>query len=214
MKFSLVAFICLFSISAFAQRTPEERKILFQEAGQRLRDSKMEDKVPKVGDTFPDLNLIGKKVSDYLKEGPLVVTFYRGGWCPYCVKQLKEINSSIQALTNGANLVALSPEAESEVQKTKRKNGLNFTLLSDADNKFSRQLNLTFKVESEVVKEYKALGIDLKASQGNESYELPMPATFVIGTDRKIAYVFADSDYTKRASTDDIVRVVKKLIKR
>jgi peroxiredoxin len=212
LKNFLFILIYLLSTIAFADLTSEKRKQLFQEANQRLKDTKLESKVLKVGDTFPDLKFKGKNVSEFLKEGPLVVTFYRGGWCPYCIKQLKDINNSLQEIKgSGANLIALSPEKTSEVEKTKRKNALNFTLISDEGNTIARQLNLTFKVEPSVVKEYKALGIDLAASQGNDSYELPMPATFVIGKDRKIAYVFADADYTKRASTEEIIQTVKKL---
>lgn len=212
VKTSIFILIYLLSSAAFAGLTQDKRKELFQGASQRLKDAKLESKVLKVGDTFPDLRFEGKTVSEHLKDGPLVLTFYRGGWCPYCMKQLKDINSSLQKIKHsGASLIALSPERASEVRKTKRKNSINFPLISDEGNIISRQLNLTFKVEPDVVREYKALGIDLAASQGNDSYELPMPATFVIDKNRKVAYVFADADYTKRASTEEIINVVKKI---
>jgi peroxiredoxin len=209
MKSLLTILLIITTFQSFAQKSKDERKALFEGANKRLKESKIEEKVPKVGDTFPDIELKGKKVSDYLKDGPLVVTFYRGGWCPYCVKQLKEINSSIEKIKTTASLIAISPEQEKEVQKTKRKNDLSFPLVSDNGNKIARKLNLTFKVEPEVVKEYQILGIDLIKSQGNDSYELPMPATFVIGRNRKISYAFADADYTKRASTEEIIRAIK-----
>lgn len=211
MKLLLAILIVLTSLESFAQRSQEERKTLFEGAGKRLKEAKIEEKVPKVGDTFPEIDFKGKKVSEYLKDGPLVITFYRGGWCPYCIKQLKEINSSLSEIQKNANLIAISPEQENEVLKTKRKNKLDFPLISDQGNKIARKLNLTFKVEPEVVAEYKTLGIDLEKSQGNDNYELPMPATFVIGQDRKIAYVFADADYTKRASTEKIIVTIKNL---
>jgi peroxiredoxin len=214
MKLLFTILLMITSFQSFAQKSKEERKALFDGANKRLKESMIEEKVPKVGDTFPDLELKGKKVSEYLKEGALVVTFYRGGWCPYCVKQLKNINSSIEKIINKANLIAISPEQEKEVQNTKRKNKLKFPIISDNENKIARKLNLTFRVEPEVVKEYKALGIDLKRSQGNDSYELPMPATFVIGENRKILYTFADADYTKRASTEDIMQAIKEAQKK
>ncbi len=213
MKTLMTLFLLLSTFNSFSASTPEERKRLFADAGKRLKESNIEDKVPKKRETFPDLSINGKKVSEYLKTGPLVITFYRGGWCPYCVKQLKDINSSIKDLERGASLVAISPETEKQVQMTKRKNKLEFQLVSDTNNSLARKLNLTFKVEPKVVEEYKALGIDLKASQGNDNYELPMPASFVIGRDRKIGYVFADSDYTKRASTLELIQSVKSLAK-
>lgn len=214
MKYFLIIVSFFAALGSFAGLSPEERKSLFQAAKERLQEKKLEEKVPKVGEKFPDLILDGKKVSAWLKKGPLVITFYRGGWCPYCVKQLKEINSSIKEIDNGnSHLIALSPEQQKEVEKTKRKNNLNFTLLSDPQNTLAKTLNLTYKVEPAVAEEYKALGIDLALSQGNENYELPMPATFVIGKNQIIAFSFADSDYTKRASTEEIIRTLKQLVK-
>jgi peroxiredoxin len=96
-----------------------------------------------------------------------------------------------------------------KVKRTKNKNNLNFTMISDQNNELARSLGLVFEVEDKVAEEYKSLGIDLSQSQGNSQNELPMPATFVIGADRKIKYVFADADYTKRAETSDIIEAVK-----
>ncbi|MBY0517571.1 MAG: AhpC/TSA family protein [Bacteriovoracaceae bacterium] len=203
--------LLFFSVSTFASRTAEERKTIFQNATERLKESGIENKIPKTGDTFPDLKLGEKKVSEWISSGPLVVTFYRGGWCPYCVKQLKEINQSISSLKSlKANLIAISPEKENEVRKTKNKNNLDFLLLSDNKNQLARRLHLVFKVNNDVVTEYKALGIDLEESQGNKAYELPIPATFVISKNRKIIYAFADADYTKRAVVNDIIDAIKK----
>lgn len=208
----ILAFITLFLLSStlFAQRSKEERRALFDQKTKELKDSGIEKKSPQVGDLFPDLKIAGKSVSEHVESKPLVLTFYRGGWCPYCVKQLKEINSELVKIETGANLIALSPEKESEVRKTKNKNNLNFTLLSDRKNEIARKLNLVFKVDPEVNKEYKLLGLDLEASQGDQSFELPIPATFVIDKNRKVVYAFADADYTKRASTKEIIDAVQK----
>jgi len=211
IQIALLTF--LLSFNCFSASTPEERKKLFAEATSRLKDSKIEDKILKKGEVFPDLSINGKKVSEYLQAGPLVITFYRGGWCPYCIKQLKEINSSLKELTKKATLIAISPETKNQVLMTKKKNGLDFQLFSDTNNSLARQLNLTFKVEQKVVQEYEALGIDLKASQENENDELPIPASFVIGKNRIVRYAFADADYTKRASTKDLIEAVKAIQK-
>jgi peroxiredoxin len=207
----ILSFILLLSsFTILAARTKEERKTLFDNATKELKATGIEKKIPMVGDDFPDLVLDGKSVKDWLKTGPLIVTFYRGGWCPYCVKQLKEINSGLTKLqSKKATLIAISPEKPIEVKKTKKKNNLKFPVISDANNKLARSLGLVFKVNEDVVSEYKLLGIDLEASQDNKSHELPIPATFVIQTDRKIIFAFADADYTKRASADDIVNSLK-----
>lgn len=211
MKTLSLCLIFLFSSNVFAQRSKEERRALFDKKTQELKDSGIEKKIPKVGETFPDLKIDGKTVSQYLKEKPLVITFYRGGWCPYCVKQLKEIDSELSKIEPSAKLIALSPEQESEVRKTKSKNNLKFTVLSDKKNELARKLGLVFKVDPEVNKEYKLLGLDLEASQGDKSFELPVPATFVIDQNRKIVFAFADADYTKRADTKEIIEAVTKL---
>lgn len=213
MKSLILLTVLLLSFSSFAQRSKEERKKLFEGATKDLKATGIEKKIPKVGEKFPDLKIDGKLVSEYLKTKPLVVTFYRGGWCPYCVKQLKEIDAELSKIESSAKLIALSPEQVSEVRKTKSKNNLHFTVLSDKKNELARKLNLVFKVDPEVNKEYKLLGLDLEASQGDKSFELPIPATFVIGQDQKIVYAFADADYTKRASTDEIIQAVKGLSK-
>lgn len=211
MKQLSLIFLLILSTHALAGRSPEDRKILFEKATKDLKQSGIENTIPKVGDTFPDLKLEGKKVSEWLTSGMLVVTFYRGGWCPYCVKQLKELNDSLSRLTSTqATLIAISPETEMSVRKTKNKNNLDFLLHSDAKNQLAKQLQLVFKVDKEVVSEYKSLGINLEESQGNQAYELPIPATFVINKDRKIVYVFADADYTKRAAISDIINAIKK----
>lgn len=209
----LASLLLLSTTQAFPQRSKEERRAFFDKKSDELKASGIEKKIPKVGETFPDIQIGGKLVSEYLRSKPLVVTFYRGGWCPYCVKQLKEIQAELSKINDGAQLIALSPEKESEVRKTKSKNDLDFMVLSDRRNEIARKLNLVFTVDPEVNKEYKVVGIDLEASQGDKSYELPVPATFVIDQNRKIVFAFADADYTKRAATSEIIEAVKNLKK-
>ena len=211
MKLLYIAFFIISSTYVLASRTPEEQKDLFQKSTQELKQSGIENRIPKVGDTFPDLLLGKKKVSQWLSSGNLVVTFYRGGWCPNCVNQLKELNDSLSRLTmTHANLIALSPETEIKVKKTKSKNDLKFLLLSDHKNVLAKQLQIVFEVNKDVLSEYMGLGIQLEKNEITQAYELPIPATFVINSDRKIIYVFADADYTKRANTSDIIEVLKK----
>lgn len=205
--------IVLLSTQAWsAPLTPEQRKELFSNATKRLKATEIEKRAPQVGDVFPDLVIGGKKVSLWTKEAPIVLTFYRGGWCPYCVKQLKELSQKLQEF-KPANVIAVSPETPAEVEKTRRKNDLKMVLVADKNNELARSLGLAFQVEEAVAKEYKALGLDLQASQGNADNILPVPATFVIGTDRKVTYMFADADYTQRAAMPDIVKTVERMLK-
>ena len=195
-----------------APLTPEQRKDLFSAATKRLKETEIEKRAPQVGDVFPDLVVGGKKISAWTKDAPIVLTFYRGGWCPYCVKQLKELSQNLQEF-KPANVIAVSPETPAEVEKTRRKNDLKMVLVADKNNELARSLGLAFKVEDAVAQEYKALGLDLQASQGNADNILPVPATFVIGSDRKVTYMFADADYTQRAAMPDIVKTVERMLK-
>lgn len=208
----LLVFIFTLTQAGAAPLSPEQRKELFSAATKRLKETQIEKRAPQVGETFPDLVVGGKKISVWTKEAPMVLTFYRGGWCPYCVKQLKELSQNLKEF-HPAAVVAVSPETAQEVEKTRRKNDLKMTLVADKNNELARSLGLAFKVEDAVAQEYKALGLDLQASQGNADNILPVPATFVIGRDRKVVYMFADADYTQRAAMPDIVKSVERVLK-
>lgn len=187
---------------AWAQLTEKQVKI-FAEGTARLKQTKIHERAPKVGERFPDIQLGPKKVSEWVKAQPLILTFYRGGWCTYCIKQLKEIQQN-KSQVKGALIIAVAPESEIALEKTKDKNGLEFLMIPDKKNEIARQLGIAFQVDPAVAAEYQALGIDLSASQG----VLPLPATFVIGRDGMVYYTFADADYTQRAQWRDVVKSV------
>jgi peroxiredoxin len=209
MKTVIFLFVLLLSLGAMAQEKKERPKLL-SEATERLRSTGIEKNAPKAGDTFADLTVAGKKLSAWTKTAPVVLTFYRGGWCPYCVKQLKEMSAELK-LFAPAQLIAVSPETEKQVMLTKKKNALNITMTSDKNNELARSLGIAFKVEDAVVERYKGYGIDLTDSQGNSDNVLPIPATFVIGRDMKVAYAFVEVDYTQRAALQDVVKAVQGL---
>jgi len=210
MKLVMTGLLMLIFISKGWCLTKEERKELFQASIQRLKATKIETKTLKLHDTFPDIEIDGKKISAYLTSGPILFTVYRGGWCPYCVGQLKSYQENLSKFKKyGVQILAVSPESELQVKKTKSKNNLSFRLISDKNHKLLRSLNLVFKVEEAVVAEYKNLGIDLGESQGNFQNELPIPATYLISKERDIIYAFVDADYTNRAKVEDILSVFK-----
>ncbi len=149
--------------------------------------------------TLPDV--LGKQVtlSELLQQGPVVVTFYRGEWCPYCNLQLhayQNIVPQLQAL--GASLVAISPQTPDNSLTTAEKKGLTFTVLSDVGNKVARQYGLVFKVDEETRATMTRLGSDLSRFNGDDSWELPVPGTFVVAQDGTIRLAFADADFTHR----------------
>lgn len=170
--------------------------------------------------TLPDAEGTGKKLSDYLAQGAVILSFYRGGWCPVCNDQLyayQQILPEFEEL--GAQLVAVSPEKPESVQDTMAKSYLTFDVLSDEGNKVARLYDLLWIVPeadraafSEWMK--KETGKTLAEFNGVENYELPIPATFIIAPDGTVVYVFKDEDYTKRADNQVILQTLKALAER
>lgn len=163
--------------------------------------------------TFTLANATGKKVklTDYLIEGPVILTWYRGGWCPYCnitLKHLQEALPSFQA--RGAHLLALTPEVPDKSLTTVEKNNLRFEVLSDIDNKVAKSYGIIFKLIPEVADMYQA-GFDLAGYNGNDKAELPLAATYVIDKEGTIRYSFLDAEYRNRAEPEDILQVLDNL---
>ncbi len=200
---------------ASATRLSAERKAIMEKAIDDLRKSDLVKKLPKEGDKATDFtlkNIHGKniKLSTLLRRGPVILSFYRGGWCPYCNAQLRAYQEKLPSFKQlGAQLVALSPETPDSGVTTAEKDGLKFEVLSDTNNKIAKSYGLVFKLPTDLQKVYKEFGIDLEKNQGNSDWELPVPATFLIGKDRTIHFVFADLDYKKRAEPDDILLAIK-----
>ena len=145
-------------------------------------------------------------------EGPIVLSFYRGGWCPYCsleLKALQEVNDEIKAL--GASLVAISPELPDETLSTAEKNDLEFEVLSDTDNKVADQYGLSFSLAEDLRPIYKNWGADVAMVNDDPDCRLPLPATYVIGKDGKIIHSFAEEDYTKGLEPDKILDSLREL---
>ncbi len=200
---------------ASVSRVTSEQKAIMEKALQDLRKSDLLKKLPKEGDKAPDftlMNVLGKeiKLSTLLRRGPIVLTFYRGGWCPYCNAQLRAYQEKLPAFRQlGAQLVAISPEVPEAGLSTAEKDDLKFQVLSDRNNQVARTYGLVFKLSPDQQKTYKEFGVDLEKNQGSTNWELPVPATFVIGKDRVIHYAFAEVDYTKRAEPEDILSAIK-----
>ena len=201
--------------AASASKLPPDRKAVMDQAIEDLRKSHLTDHVPKMGTKAKDFtlkNIHGKelKLSQLLLRGPVVLTFYRGGWCPYCNAQLKAFQEKLPAFKQlGAQLIAVTPETPDSGVSTAEKDGIKFEILNDEHNKIAKSYGLVFGVTGKLKDIYKSFGIDLQKNQGNADWELPVPATFVIGKDLTIHYVFADVDYKKRAEPTDVLEAIK-----
>ncbi|MEL6246409.1 MAG: peroxiredoxin-like family protein [Cyanobacteria bacterium J06648_16] len=150
------------------------------------------------------------KLSELLQQGPVVINFYRGEWCPYCNLELRAFQQLLPEFKQaGAQLVAISPELPDHSLSVTEKNELEFAVLSDVGNKVSKDYGLVFTLDPTLRPIYEKFGIDVPASNGDDSYELPMPATYVIDQSGNIRFAFADADYTKRAEPQAVLAVVK-----
>jgi len=176
------------------------------------------DQAIKAGDNAPDFTLpdaLGNMVSLYeeLKKGPVILTWYRGSWCPYCNLQLHDYQTALGDIhAVGAQLFAVSPELPDSTLSWKEKNELEFIVLSDLGNKVAREYGIVYRIPDAISASYRKDGrIDLAKFNGDDSLELPLAVTYVIGTDRMVEYAFLDTDYRKRAETNEIVEVVTRL---
>jgi peroxiredoxin len=158
----------------------------------------------KVGAQFPAFNLpsaTGAKVSsnELLAKGPLLITFYRGNWCPFCNLALRALQQRLPEIrAKGVELVAISPELPDSSLSTQEKNELEFAVLSDARNKLARELGIVWKQPDSLRPLFKQFDHDLVKQNGDDSLEVPLPAAFLVGQDGVVRNVYIESDYRKR----------------
>lgn len=173
-------------------------------------------KALKAGDKAPAFTLNdsdGKAVSsaDLLRQGPLVVTFYRGVWCPYCNLELQALQAALPEIRDaGAGVVAISPQVSANSRKSVRQNKLEFPILSDAHNDVAAAFGLRFELQNYLVELYKSLKNDLPAFNGDPSWTLPMPARYVIAQDGTIVYAEVNPDYTRRPDPSEMLPAIRK----
>lgn len=170
----------------------------------------------KAGDPAPSFVLNdpeGRPVSsaELLALGPLVVSFYRGVWCPYCNMELQALQETLPAFHElGANLVAISPQNAVNSRKSIRTNGLEFPILSDPGNETAAAFGLRFALPDYLIELYKSFKNDLPAFNGDASWTLPMPGRFVIGHDWVIRYAEVNPDYTHRPEPADMLPALRR----
>jgi len=157
-----------------------------------------------VGQPFPDFSLsdaTGKQVSmrELLAKGPVLISFYRGGWCPYCNLALNALQDSLSAIkARGVTLVAISPELPNQSLTMQEKNELQFPVLSDVGNNLALKLGILSQQPDTVRPILEGHGVDLLARNGDDSYAVPFPASYLVDSDGMIRYAFLDPDYTHR----------------
>ncbi|MGA1933142.1 peroxiredoxin-like family protein [Arcobacter sp. YIC-464] len=201
----------------FKQRVSKDIQKIMLEATQKLKDEKLSKNALKVSDIAKDFTLknpLNKDVNlnKLLEENNFVVlNFYRGAWCPYCNLELKALESINKTLIrNKAKLVAISPQTPDASLTTKEKNELTFEVLSDTNNEIAKEYGLVFSLADELKPIYKNFGINIPKSNNEDSFNLPMPATYVINKNKEIIYAFIDEDYTSRSEPQEILDIIAK----
>ncbi len=199
-----------------ADHFPDSILAVFVDAQNQIEASGVIESALKKEQQAPDFKLPNAKgemikLSTLLKDGPVVLTWYRGGWCPYCNIQLNAYNEVLDQFkeANG-QLVAISPEIPDSSLSTKEKNNLGFEVLSDVGNIVAKEYGVVYTLPSNLVVIFEQF-IDLSAYNNDKSNQLPLSITYIIDTDQVIKYAYFDVDYKKRAEPSEVISVLKSL---
>jgi peroxiredoxin len=201
----------------FARTTPAGRPALYEAKIEDLRRSFALEGAIGAGDAAPDVTLPdgrGRSISlaRELRLGPVVLTFYRGAWCPYCNIQLRAYQAMLPEATSlGGSLMAISPQLPDKSLSTAEINQLSFHVLSDVGNTVARRFGLVYALPQELRDALRSNDKALDGFNGDESWELPVPATYVIAPDRRIALAHIDVDYRRRLEPGEILATLASL---
>ena len=195
---------------------PKEALVVFDTDANTLKETHKSILKLTAGEKAPNFSLsnaVGEtsSLNSLLEKGKVVLTFYRGSWCPYCNLQLNQYQQVLEEIKSlGANLVAISPQTPDESLNIKEKNELKFEVLSDNGNIVAKQFTTVFKNGETPIETMKALGIDFDGHYADDSQELPVPAVFIIDKDGTISFAKAiDGDYRNRVEASDIINALK-----
>ena len=201
----------------FLRTAPAGRATLYEAKIEELRASFALEAAISVGAIapefrLPDVNGNPVSLADLLRRGPVVVTFYRGGWCPYCNIQLRAYQAVLREIAAlGAQLVAISPQLPDQSLSTLQANELTFEVLSDVGNHAARRFGLIYALPEELRAALRSNNKALPGINGDESWELPVPATYVIARDGRIALAYIEVDYRKRLEPEAILDALRSL---
>lgn len=203
--------------AGFKQRAAPERVAMMEAATADLRATGIESRALRAGDRAPDLTLTDAlnrpvRFSMLWERGPLVLVFYRGGWCPYCNLELRAWQQQLPELQRlCAQLAAVSPQTPDNSLSTAEKNELAFPVLSDSALQAAAGFGVAFEMSPELIELYSRVGNDLAVLNGNGRWVLPVPATYVIDRDGRIAFAHVEADYRERAEPRDVLAAVAAL---
>lgn len=198
-----------------SQKIPADLWAIMERSTNALKEASLSSNAISKGQTLPAFTLPDVNGNPIALESFdtdfLVISFYRGGWCPFCnieLKALQEILPQLKALNTG--LVAITPETPDNSLTTTEKNELSFSVLSDIGNTYAKSLGLVFQMPEDLRAVYHGFNLNVDQHNGNKDYELPMPATYIIDKNKTIIHSFIPEDYTERLDPETILDSIKK----
>lgn len=198
-----------------AANTPEETLKMMGDMIKGIEESGLPAHALLVGQKAPDFflsNSDGQNISltDLTHHGPLVISFYRGDWCPFCSTELEALNGVVSEITDlGGRIVAISPQTPDFTKRTKDKYQLGFEILSDIGLDLARQFGLSFPIPEDVIAHYKSKGEDFAIHHGGDYFELPVPATYIIDQNKIVRYALVEPNFMTRLDTDLILHALQ-----
>lgn len=203
-------------LAGWMQRVPADRRAAMERHIAHLAETGIGRNAKHVGDQAPDIVLPDASgrtfdVAKLLETGPVIVTFYRGGWCPYCNLELRAYQAVLPRITAaGAKLVAISPEKPDDSVSTAEKNALTFPVLSDIGQRVGKAFGLVYSFTDELRSVYDGFKLDIPAKNGApDDWSLPLSATYVIGPDGRILFADTSVDYRRRTDPLDVLQVLE-----
>ena len=203
--------------AAKAEKLPAEILATMAQATEELLASGIEQRALQRGDRLPEFELPDqrgrmRRVYDYLQRSPLVINVYRGGWCPYCNMEMKALHDRLAEIrAQGTELLGLAPETPDRAAETAARHALDIDILSDSHNRVAEQLGLVFELPEALRGIYTKMGLDIPAYNGDDSFRLPVPATYIVDRSGVIRYAFVNADYTQRLEPSEIVAKLAEL---
>lgn len=196
--------------SSFDEDTPKELLETISRSLSLLQSKDVQQHAIKVGDAFPEFSLNSDKnqptsLSSLIKQGPLIVTFIRGGWCPYCILEMREWQTLYETSEQPFNFVAITPEINEFATQLKIDNHLSVPLLIDRELTLAASLGLVWQIDDDMKSLLNKWQILLEKRNCDNRYQLPVPATFVINREGNVTFRFIEEDYTVRAEPQDVI---------
>ena len=201
-------------LSAFseeiAKNAPDEALQIIGQEIEKFYKTGISEKALNVGNNVPDFELedsYGNVISldSMVALGPAVISFNRGNWCPFCNIDFKHMQKNITPIEeSGSNLFVISPQLKEKSAQLKAENGYDYPILHDKNNEVAKQFGICFTLSDKLKAIHKSFGMDIPAHNGEDSFELPIPATYVVNQDKEIVYAYVNPNWMERAQIEDV----------